>query len=735
MFRIDLNRVAAIAATLVLMPVALVGTSANTASAAEQALFVSSWTGSGGGQWVPSTGSANAHGPSDSFCIAASSQPGGAEAFFSFPNFSIPAGDSIDGVEVIVDYETVGEQIIRLTDGGALTGTQMVLPANDGPNTCDGTSFESVGGATELWGTTFTPADFNNGDIGVYIKQKVITTSSGDPGSTTIDIDSVQLKVFHSGANTAPTAEANGDYSVPEGGSVSLSSAGSSDPDGDTLAIDWDLDNNGSFETPGASPSFSAAGFDGPDAQTVVVQVSDGSLSDTDTATVNITNVAPTIDTIIASAASIDEGDSVTVSGTFSDPGSGETYTGTSLWSDGVITAVTIGDGTFSTERTFPDDHPTTTTPSDQFTVQVTIDDGDGGQTSAVSPIVTVNNVEPSIDAIGVSAASIDEGDSVTVSGTFVDPALGEVTETFSGSAAWSDGASTAVVVGAGTFSTERTFLDDDPFTATPSDNFTVDVTINDDDLGSGVATSPVLTVNNVAPVITSIDSSATFADKAEEGETVTVSGAFTDVGTLDTHTAVIDWGDGDIEPATVVQAVGGGTYTADHTYLAGGVFTVTVTITDDDTGAASDSTLAVVTGVGINGGVLQIVGTAGADHVDVKAIRDEIDVFADFVSPKHRRFDLAAVTSVEVWLCEGDDHGSVHQSIDLPTIIHGGDDDDMLWGGSGPDVINGGDGDDQLWGRGGDDELYGGDGDDVLRGGTGSDLLDGGSGNNKVRD
>lgn len=63
--------------------------------------------------------------------------------------------------------------------------------------------------------------------------------------------------------NDPPAADAGGPYTVPEGESVTLSGSGS-DVDGDPLTFAWDLDNNGSFETSGASVTFSAAGRDGP---------------------------------------------------------------------------------------------------------------------------------------------------------------------------------------------------------------------------------------------------------------------------------------------------------------------------------------------------------------------------------------------------------------------------------------------------------------------------------------
>ncbi|MFL5950088.1 MAG: PKD domain-containing protein [Gaiellaceae bacterium] len=95
-------------------------------------------------------------------------------------------------------------------------------------------------------------------------------------------------------ANAPPTVSAGGPYTVSEGGSISLAASGS-DPEGGTLSYAWDLDNDGTYETPGMTPTFSAAALDGPSSQTVGVQATDvGGLTATDTATIEVTNVAPT---------------------------------------------------------------------------------------------------------------------------------------------------------------------------------------------------------------------------------------------------------------------------------------------------------------------------------------------------------------------------------------------------------------------------------------------------------
>ncbi len=724
-------------AALALSVVGAVGIDASPVEAATSSAWATGWTASGGGTWVPAPPSGQVLGPPDPLCVGAGSQPGGSWAQFSFPNLAIPGGDVINGVEVVVDYETVGAHNIELYQGGvALGGSQKTLPANDGPNNCNGTSPMTVGGPNDTWGQTLSPSDFDGsaGSVQVRITQPIITIGGGDPGSNTIDIDAVQLVVHHGVTNTPPTAHAGGPYSVDEGGSVGLSAALSSDPDPDTLTYAWDLDDDGMFDdATGVAPTFSAAGRDGPDSQVVKVRVSDGTATADATATVTIDNVAPALSDVAATAA--DEDGTTTLTGTIADPGTPDTFTLTIDWGDplspGNAQVVNLAAGTtgFSIDHQYLDDNPSATD-ADSYSIGLTLEDDDGGSGPG-GTTVDVANVAPVITLLAVTP-TIDEDGTVTVDGAITD--VGTLDD-HSVAIDWGDGSSDAATVtqaaGSATFTATHQYLDDDP-TTTPQDVYTITATATDDDTGSDGDTVQTV-VKNVAPVITSIASDATFDDKAEEGEPVTVSGTFTDVGTLDTHTAMVDWGDGSSDAAVIVQGAGSGSFTAGHAYAAGGVFTVTVTLIDDDSGATTDSTLAVVSGVGVNGGVLQVVGTAGDDHVDVKTVDDEIDVFADFVDPKHRRFVAAGITAVELWLCEGDDHGNVHPSIDLPATIHGDAGDDMLWGGSAADFIEGGDGDDKLWGRGGDDELHGDADDDQLRGGAGTDILDGGTGNNKL--
>jgi hypothetical protein len=169
--------------------------------------------------------------------------------------------------------------------------------------------------------------------------------------------------------NAAPTVDAGGPYSVTVGFTTPLTAV-ANDPNGDALTVEWDLDNNGTYETAGNPVTFSAVALL-PGTYTVGVRATETAsegLSATDTATVTVVAgpaitspasalfVAGTartftitttgfpvpsitlVGTLPAGLTFIDNGDGTgTISGTAA-PGTAGTYTVTVTASNGVGT-------------------------------------------------------------------------------------------------------------------------------------------------------------------------------------------------------------------------------------------------------------------------------------------------------------------------------------------------------------------------------------------------------------
>jgi hypothetical protein len=120
----------------------------------------------------------------------------------------------------------------------------------------------------------------------------------------------------------------------------------------------------------------------------------------------------------------------------------------------------------------------------------------------------------------------------------------------------------------------------------------------------SGTAT---LNVTNVPPTVGPI--TATPSGPQPIGSTISFNASFTDPGKFDTFTAVWNWDDGttsscppNSSACTITWAAGSGTVTGSHTFLTAGVYTVKLTVTDDD-GDSGQSTYEFVVIFDPNGG------------------------------------------------------------------------------------------------------------------------------------
>jgi hypothetical protein len=205
----------------------------------------------------------------------------------------------------------------------------------------------------------------------------------------------------------------------------------------------------------------------------------------TATASYEVLNVPPSVESLVVTPLATDEGGLITVSAAFTDPDPADTFTCEIDYGDGTAPAVGQVTGTQPTgytctgaPRAYADN---TTPPETGYTITVTVTDSYEMSDSETATHV-VANVPPTVNPpVTVLEPSL-EGSSVTASATFSDPGTAD---TFTCKVSYGDG--TAEVNGTVTGHTctgpQHTYVDN---TMPPETGYLVKVTVTDKDGGVG---------------------------------------------------------------------------------------------------------------------------------------------------------------------------------------------------------------------------------------------------------
>ena len=113
-------------------------------------------------------------------------------------NFAIPPQSIITGIEVSVTrregtsaYGAIKDRSIKIVKGGTISGTEHSTGAVWGNTTATTVTY---GSSTDLWGTTWTPADINAATFGAAI---AVTEISSRGASETAYIDNITITVHY----------------------------------------------------------------------------------------------------------------------------------------------------------------------------------------------------------------------------------------------------------------------------------------------------------------------------------------------------------------------------------------------------------------------------------------------------------------------------------------------------------------------------------------------------------
>ena len=437
----------------------------------------------------------------------------------TYDNYTLPLGALSFSVQKSVPYvnETTTDLTVQITLNDPIYSTSrfltvavlnaapsitsFALSANviDAGQPVTATGVFTDGGATDThtatvdWGDG-SPTTTKNLAAGVFsfTSDAHTYTAAGDFTVTATVTDNAGASATATSSvsvhqpNQAPSVASFGVTAGNEGGSSSLALtfADVDAADTHTVSVAW---GDGSTTDSGVlAPdvtTFNASHVYADTGNYPVVLTLADSAGHTVTANASVSpaNVAPVVGSLSLSPSSVVDHQTLTLSGTFTDPGTADTFTLSIEWGDTTTSTAALAAGTRSFSATHAYDA------AGLVTIKATVADRDNGRSSSsVDLVVGSSNHAPA----NLALATTIDGANVTVDATFTDP---DALDTHTVVLTWGDGASAQQSLAAGT----TTFSESHVYEA--SGTYTVNATVSDSAASTSATTQVVVTVPAVS--------------------------------------------------------------------------------------------------------------------------------------------------------------------------------------------------------------------------------------------
>jgi hypothetical protein len=467
---------------------------------------------------------------------------------------------------------------------------------------------------TDANGNATFAVKLGTASLGNLVGQWISATAT-DPGGNTSEF-------AQSIVDQALAVSAGGPYTSAEGSGVTFTATTFPGTTANPLTYTWTVnghsvlgDNNGASPTLTLTwPQLVALGIeDGPAAFALQVAVNDGhGLTATSPGTTLTLNDTPVSNLQLAlQSASINEGGSVNLSGSFVNPSPIDANTVVINWGDGTTgnpdtTTLNLAAGVTSFSGvTHQYLEESGGQPNGKYPISVAVSDGEGGQASAQTSI-QVNDAALTAGALTPPAATEGKAFSNTTVFHFTDADPNGTAGDYAATVQTGDATLTStanpgnvqvVAHSGGGFDVLLSYT-----YAEELSNKTFGVSVTD---AGGSSTSQSTSTFSVADA--PLAATGTAVTPVTGNSFTGVVATFTDAdpaGTATDYTATITWGNGKTSAGTIAASGSGFTVSGTNTYAADGVYAIMVTIKDAGGSSATASSTAYVGGLATHLGV-----------------------------------------------------------------------------------------------------------------------------------